>query len=201
MVCVSIPHEDSDFSIFPTLVRRRKLTIFLIWNTLHNICSFTEQDGIVSYCYSFTEFEWGLLHPEVKNKQLKSEWGLSSSARSPLPEEQRSTEQRLEEKVEEEEKVSLLMILKRPVGESHHISIVKEPHLRKIHKSWKTQRLENCIRISINSKSISNRNYYYCGVGADGLLFNSTRGLWFLYLSQACEKTKTEHISHLKYNI
>ena len=104
-------------------------------------------------------------------------------------------------KVEEEEKVSLLMILKRPVGESHHISIVKEPHLRKIHKSWKTQRLENCIRISINSKSISDRNYYYCGVGADGLLFNSTRRLWFLYLSQACEKTKTEHISHLKYNI
>lgn len=33
----------------------------------------------------------------------------------------------LREKVEEEEKVSLLMILKRRVGESHHISIVKEP--------------------------------------------------------------------------
>ena len=37
--------------------------------------------------------------------------------------------------MEEEEKVSLLMILKRAVGESHHISIVKEPHLRKIHRS------------------------------------------------------------------
>ena len=33
----------------------------------------------------------------------------------------------LREKVKEEEKVSLLMILKRRVGESHHISIVKEP--------------------------------------------------------------------------
>ena len=34
--------------------------------------------------------------------------------------------------MEEDEKVSVLMILERPVGESHHISIVKEPHLRKI---------------------------------------------------------------------
>ena len=34
--------------------------------------------------------------------------------------------------MEEDEKVSLLVILKRPVGESHHVSVVKEPHLRKI---------------------------------------------------------------------
>ena len=31
-----------------------------------------------------------------------------------------------------DEKVSLLMILKRPVEESHHIFVVKEPRLKKI---------------------------------------------------------------------
>ena len=36
-------------------------------------------------------------HPEGENKQLKNESGLSSSARSPLPEDQRLTEQRLED--------------------------------------------------------------------------------------------------------
>ena len=40
-------------------------------------------------------------HPEVKNTQLKEESGLSLSARSPLPEDQRLTEQRLEDKREE----------------------------------------------------------------------------------------------------
>ena len=39
-------------------------------------------------------------HPEVKNAQLEDESGLSSSARSPLPEDQRLTEQRLEDKCE-----------------------------------------------------------------------------------------------------
>ena len=39
-------------------------------------------------------------HPEVKNAQLEDESGLSSSARSPLPEDQRLTEQRLEDKRE-----------------------------------------------------------------------------------------------------
>ena len=39
-------------------------------------------------------------HPEVKNTQLKEESGLSLSARSPLPEDQRLTEQRLEDKRE-----------------------------------------------------------------------------------------------------
>lgn len=34
--------------------------------------------------------------------------------------------------MEEDEKVLLLMILKRIVEEGHHISIVKEPHPRKI---------------------------------------------------------------------
>ena len=36
-------------------------------------------------------------HPEVKNKQLKNESRLSSSTRSPLTEDQRLTEQRLED--------------------------------------------------------------------------------------------------------
>ena len=40
-------------------------------------------------------------HPEVKNAQLEDESGLSSSARGPLPEDQRLTEQRLEDKREE----------------------------------------------------------------------------------------------------
>ena len=39
-------------------------------------------------------------HHEVKNTQLKEESGLSLSARSPLPEDQRLTEQRLEDKRE-----------------------------------------------------------------------------------------------------
>ena len=39
-------------------------------------------------------------HPEVKNTQLKEESGLSLSARSPLPEDQRLTEQRLKDKRE-----------------------------------------------------------------------------------------------------
>ena len=39
-------------------------------------------------------------HPEVKNAQLEDESGLSSSARGPLPEDQRLTEQRLEDKRE-----------------------------------------------------------------------------------------------------
>ena len=34
--------------------------------------------------------------------------------------------------MEEDEKVSLLMILKRPVEEGQHVATVKEPHLRKI---------------------------------------------------------------------
>ena len=40
-------------------------------------------------------------HPKVKNARLKNELDLSSSARSFLPENQRLTEQRLEEKVGE----------------------------------------------------------------------------------------------------
>ena len=40
-------------------------------------------------------------HPEVKNAQLEDVSGLSSSARGPLPEDQRLTEQRLEDKREE----------------------------------------------------------------------------------------------------
>ena len=39
-------------------------------------------------------------HPEVKSAQLEDESGLSSGARSPLPEDQRLTEQGLEEKRE-----------------------------------------------------------------------------------------------------
>ena len=34
--------------------------------------------------------------------------------------------------MEEDEKVSLLMTLKRPAEESQHVTTVKEPHLRKI---------------------------------------------------------------------
>ena len=34
--------------------------------------------------------------------------------------------------MEEDEKVSVLMILKRLMEESHHISVVKKPHLKKI---------------------------------------------------------------------
>ena len=40
-------------------------------------------------------------HREVKNAQLEDESGLSSNARGPLPEDQRLTEQRLEDKREE----------------------------------------------------------------------------------------------------
>ena len=70
----------------------------------------------------------------MKNAQLKNESELVSSARSPLPEDHRLTEQTKARgpKMEEDEKVSLLMILERPVGESHHILVLKEPHRRKI---------------------------------------------------------------------
>ena len=81
MVCCSIPHEDSDFFICPKLVRRRKLNIFLIWNAIYNICSFRKQDGIVSYCCSFKEFEWGLDY-DIKTEKKKNNQSLHQNPNS-----------------------------------------------------------------------------------------------------------------------
>ena len=107
------------------------------------------------------------MHLEVKTEQLKDELDLSSSTRSSLPDDQRLTEQRLEELIGgRREGFTANDFETTYERKSSYLSSQETTPEKNMFPGFERPKGRgNAFVSAIKSKSITNRKYYYSDVG------------------------------------